>query len=108
LNPDTAKPLTMFVERRTVSRKTPKDGKLEITKPAAEKLSVLTGAFDVDLSGSRSPASLGTMECTCRGADTPHVHYFIQSSVLQRLSEGEEVEIDLDASSRVIRIAPTG
>ena len=94
----------MHLERRTVSRKTAKDGRLEITKRAAEKFSALTGSFDVDVSGARSPASLGTMECTCRGADNPHVHYFIQSPALQALAAGDEVDLDLDVQTGVVRI----
>jgi hypothetical protein len=96
----------MHLERRTVSRKTPKDGRLEITKHAAERFSALADSFDVDLSGARSPASIGTMECTCRGADNPHVHYFIQSPALQALATGDEVDLDLDVENRVVRIDP--
>ena len=96
----------MYLERRTVSRKTAKDGRLEITKRAAERFSALTASFDVDLSGARSPASLGTMECTCRGADNPHVHYFIQSPALQALAAGDEVDLDLDLETGVVRIGP--
>jgi hypothetical protein len=91
----------MFLERRTVSRKTAKDGRLEITKRAAERI---TGAFDVELSGARSPASLGTMECTCRGADNPHVHYFVESPVLQQLSAGAEVDLHLDTEGGVVNV----
>src|SRR4051794_33327074 len=96
----------MHLERRTVSRKTAKDGRLEITKRAAEKFSALNGSFKVDLSGTQSSASLGTMECTCRGEDNPHVHYFIQSPALQALAAGDEVDVDLDVESRVVRIDP--
>jgi hypothetical protein len=96
----------MFLERRTVSRKTPNDGKLEITKRAAEKFSQLTGPFRVDLSGEQAPASLGTMECTCRGADNPHVHYFIQSSAFQRLSAGDVVDVELDVDRALVRVDP--
>jgi hypothetical protein len=98
----------MFVERRTVSRKTPKDGKLEITKRAAEKLSVLADSFDVELAGARSRATIGTMECTCRGVENPHVHYFIQSPALQQLPVGDEVDLDLDAENGIVRIASSG
>ena len=94
----------MHLERRTVSRKTAKDGRLEITKRAAEKFSALAASFDVDVSGARSQASLGTMECTCRGADNPHVHYFIQSPVLKALGAGDEVDLDLDVQTGVVRI----
>src|SRR4051812_15584062 len=94
----------MFLERRTVSRKTPNDGRLEITKNAAERFSAMPDAFDVELSGARSPASIGTMECTCRGVDNPHVHYFIQSPALQRLTAGSDVDLDLDVASALVRI----
>jgi hypothetical protein len=94
----------MFLERRTVSRKTPNDGKLEITKRAAEKFSDLPGPFDVDVSGERSTASIGTMECTCRGADNPHVHYFIQSPAFQRLSVGDEVDVERELDHVLIRV----
>lgn len=96
----------MHLERRTVSRKTPKDGRLEITKRAAGRLSALKGSFDVDMAGARTAASLGTMECTCRGADNPHVHYFIQSPALQELAAGDEVDLDLDVQNGVVRIGP--
>ncbi len=96
----------MHLERRTISRKTAKDGRVEITKRAAEAFSKLIGPFDVDLSGARTPASLGTMDCTCRGADNPHVHYFIQSPALRALAAGDEVDLDLDVEHRVVRVEP--
>jgi hypothetical protein len=94
----------MFLERRTVSRKTPNDGRLEITKRAAEQFSTISGGFDVDVSGARTPATIGTMECTCRGADNPHVHYFIQSPVFRELAAGDEVDLDLDVEAGVVRV----
>jgi hypothetical protein len=94
----------MVLERRTVSRKTPLDGRLEITKHAAERFGDLAGAFDVELAGDRVPGSLGTMECTCRGAENPHVHYFIESSALKQLAGGDEVDLDLDAATRTVRV----
>jgi len=94
----------MLLERRTVSRKTPLDGRLEITKRAAERFSELAGSFDVELAGNRVPGSLGTMECTCRGAENPHVHYFIESPALKRLAAGDEVDLDLDAATRTVRV----
>lgn len=38
----------MFFERRTVSRKTPGDGRLEITKAAALRVEGLGNAFAID------------------------------------------------------------
>jgi len=90
-----------------VSRKTPNDGRLEITKPAAAKCGALGATFNLELGGERQPASLGTMDCTCRGVDNPHVHYFIESSLLKRLIPGDEVDLDLDAAKQMIHVSPS-
>ena len=94
----------MLLERRTVSRKTPLDGRLEITKRAAQRFDSLDGAFDVDLAGERTRATIGTMDCTCRGVDNPHVHYFIESSAFKQLAAGDEVDLDLDTTTRTVRV----
>jgi hypothetical protein len=94
----------MLLERRTVSRKTPLDGRLEITKRAAQRFSDLTGTFDVELSGERVRGAIGTMDCTCRGVDNPHVHYFIESPAFKQLAAGDEVDIDLDTATRTVRV----
>ena len=96
----------MLLERRKVSRKTPNDGRLEITKVAAAKCQVLGATFDVVLADAQVPARLGTMDCTCRGEDNPHVHYFIESPVLKTLTAGEHVDLNLDAERKVVHVAP--
>lgn len=93
------------IERRTVSRKTPGDGKLEITKVAATRLASLGDHFAVvvDAQG-RDPrdghARLATMPCTCRGDDVPHVHHFIESDLLRALPAGSEVDLLLDENGQ--------
>jgi hypothetical protein len=94
----------MLLERRTVSRKTPLDGRLEITKRAAERFGDLAGPFDVELAGERARGTIGTMDCTCRGVDNPHVHYFIESPAFKQLAAGDEVDIDLDTPTRTLRV----
>src|SRR4051812_44066722 len=96
----------MLLERRTVSRKTANDGRLEITRLAASKLGAPRDDLAVDVDGRRHDATLGTRDCTCRGADKPHVHYFIQSDVLKGLAAGAEADLDFDPSQRTVRIAP--
>src|SRR4051812_19743808 len=95
----------MLLERRTISRKTAGDGRLEITKVAASKLGAPGDELPVDADGRRPDATLGTMDCTCRGADKPHVHYFIQSDVLKGLAAGAEVDLDFDPSRRTVHVA---
>ena len=93
----------MFLERRMVSRKTPGDGRLEITKIVAQRLEHLGPTFVVDVDGEAVRGALGTFACTCRGESNPHVHYFLESEHLKRLQPGNEVDIELDESSnRVI------
>jgi len=94
----------MLLERRTVSRKTPLDGRLEITKHAAERFDDLAGTLDVELAGKHARATISTMDCTCRGVDNPHVHYFIESPAFKQLAAGDEVDIDLDTATRTLRV----
>ena len=95
-----------FLERRTVSRKTPGDGKLEITKRAAQKIEALAGPVRIEVAGDIVPATLGTMACTCRGADHPHVHYFLESEYFKRLQPGSGIDLALDAHGLRILVRP--
>jgi hypothetical protein len=95
----------MLLERRTVSRKTPGDGRLEITKRAAARLRDLGQALELDVGGERTSATLGTMTCTCRGAENPHEHYFLESPALRQLTPGSEVDLELDPDLGLLRLA---
>jgi len=88
------------IEHRTVSRKTPADGKLEITKAAAGRLEPLGAQFPLLVDGKPGDGALGTMPCTCRGHDKPHVHYFVESDRLRSLAAGSEVDLFLDEDAR--------
>jgi hypothetical protein len=94
----------MFLERRTVSRKTAGDGRLEITKQAAGRIGDTGASIAIDVNGEHAAAALDTMACTCRGAEKPHVHYFIQSEPLKALPAGSEVQLDFDPDARCVRI----
>jgi len=95
----------MLLEQRTVSRKTPNDGRLEITEPSAAKCEALGASFHVELNDSRHTARLRTMNCTCRGVDQPHVHHFIESPAFKALVPGDKVDVELDAARKTIRVA---
>jgi hypothetical protein len=84
------------IEHRTVSRKTPADGKLEITKAAAGRLESLGAGFPIVVDDRHGNGALATMPCTCRGHDKPHVHYFVESELLRSLAAGSEVDLFLD------------
>jgi hypothetical protein len=94
---------SVFVERRTVSRKTPGDGRLEITKDAAQRVERLGRPVVIDVDGESARGSVATFACTCRGAETPHVHYFLESERLKQLLPGTELDVELDENAgRVI------
>lgn len=84
------------IEHRTVSPKTPADGKLEITKVAAGRLESLGSRFPVVVDDRHGDGALATMPCTCRGHDKPHVHYFVESDLFRSLAAGSDVDLFLD------------
>ena len=87
----------MLLERRTVSRKTPGDGRLEITKQTAARLGDLGRDLELHVGDERTAATLGAMACTCRGTENPHEHYFLESPALRRLTPGAAVDLQLEA-----------
>ena len=91
---------TRSIERRTVSRKTAGDGKLEITKVAAGRLESLGTQFPLVVDDRDGDGRLGSMPCTCRGGDKPHVHYFVESELLRSLAAGSEVDLFLDDDAK--------
>jgi hypothetical protein len=98
----------MLLERRSVSRKTPGDGRLEITARAASRLRDLGHALEVELDGERSTATVESMTCTCRGDAKPHAHYFLQSPRFTRLRPGSEVDLELEESLGLVRLIARG
>ena len=95
----------MHLERRTVSRKTPRDGKLEISRAAAARLESLTGALSAAWDGSIAPARVVTLSCSCGGASERHDHYFLESEIFRALPVGRDVEVALE--SGVVQVAVT-
>ncbi|MEO8879455.1 MAG: hypothetical protein ABI446_03585 [Gemmatimonadaceae bacterium] len=104
----------MFIERRTVSRKTPLDGKLEISAAAASRLATLGASFPLHLDVETAiddTARLHELSCTCTKAaeSGQHTHHFVESDALRSLEEGADVQVELDDArpgSLSIRSAP--
>jgi hypothetical protein len=86
----------VYHERRTVSRKTAGDGRLEITKVAAGHIQRLAEGWRLSVDGGAAKAALGSAPCTCRGPELPHVHYFLQAEGLKELPAGSQVEVEVD------------
>jgi hypothetical protein len=85
----------MLLERRTVSRKTPGDGRLEISHAAAEELRARAPSLEVELHGARAPGHVETMACSCAKAGSPHEHHFLASELLKSLHAASDVELHL-------------
>ena len=84
-----------LLERRTVSRKTPGDGKLEISASAAERLRAAAATLEVELAGRRAPARLDTLACSCQKVGRSHEHHFVASDLLRSLHADMQVDLHL-------------
>lgn len=84
----------MLPERTVVSRKTPKDGKLEIARATAEALARGGSDVTVFIDGQSARGVVTSMPCECRGGSDRHLHYFLQSDLLKALAVGREVTVD--------------
>lgn len=89
----------MLIEHRTVSRKTPLDGRLEISESTVAHLGPLGETFRVRTAHAEGSARLHAMTCACAksGSAGQHVHHFVESDVLRALEPGERVRLELDA-----------
>ena len=89
----------MFLERQTVSRKTPGDGKLEISAGAAERLRAAASTLEIELGELRAPGRVETMACTCQKVGQAHEHHFVTSELLKTLHAASQVDVHLDELS---------
>ena len=92
----------MLIEEPTVSRKTPLDGRLEISESAVAKLTTLGETFPVHTAHGSGEARLHAMTCTCAkfASSGQHVHHFVESDVLRALEPGARVRLELDDARR--------
>jgi hypothetical protein len=88
----------MVIEQPTVSRKTPLDGRLEISESTAARLASFAEPFPVRTAHGSGEARLHAMTCTCARSERTgqHVHHFVESDVLRALEPGSRVRIELD------------
>ena len=97
--------MSEVLEVRTVSRKTARDGKHEISADTAARLRALRTPLTVVVDGVRDHASVAPMPCTCR--PEAHEHWFIESEALRSLEAGREATTSLDAEGETIAIRTT-
>ena len=96
----------MFLEQLTVSRKTPLDGKLEVSPTVAGRLNVLGAEFPVAALGREEAGRLESLECNCAKAARGgrHVHHFVVSPLLRGLAAGAQVRVELDETRGALRV----
>lgn len=87
----------MLLEVREVSRKTPGDGRLEITEASARRLAMHGTQLPVAVDESQGDGRLVAMACTCEkaGASGGHTHHFVESPLFRLLPAGETVVLEL-------------
>ena len=95
----------MLLDERTVSRKTPLDGRLEISEPAADRLAALGDEFALISVGRTGRGRLSRLACICAKASAGgHVHHFLESPILMSLKPGAGVRVELDERASEVRV----
>jgi hypothetical protein len=94
-----------LLERRTVSRKTARDGKHEISADTAARLRALPPPLEVIVDGVADKATVVPMPCTCR--PEAHEHWFIEAGALRSLEAGRVATTSLASNGLTIDIRTT-
>ena len=103
--------MSVLVEERPVGRKTPLDGRLELSAAAAERVRALGDEFTVLAGELAGVGRIETMECTCgkqpgaRPGDR-HVHHFVASALFRELVAGTSVRVELDEGRGALVVRP--
>ncbi len=99
----------MILEVREVGRKTPGDGRLEVSEASFKRLRLDEGRLVARVGDVTAPATLERMPCTCgKGAGQAHDHLFVRAEVFRSLVAGESCVLDLlpDGTLEVARPHP--
>jgi len=89
----------MLLEVREVSRKTPADGRLEISAEIARRLAACPPPLQVKVDETRAGAELVQFDCQCgKGGEGGHRHHFLSSPLLRTLRTGESIALELEGS----------
>lgn len=99
---------SVVLERREVGRKTPRDGRLELTAASAARVRELGAEFAVRALGRADVGRLEALDCTCgKGGEGPHhTHHFAASPLFRELTAGSPVRVQLDVAGRTLHVEP--
>jgi hypothetical protein len=83
----------IMVDKGVVGRKTPGDGKLEVSPAIAQALGGAGASIQVRLTSDQQSGTVEIMECTCAkaGASGKHEHHFVQCDAFRSLPVGAEL-----------------
>ena len=97
----------MLLEVRTVGRKTPLDGKLEIAAATAGSLQGAGAAVLLEVGARQGVATVVTLSCSkcARAAEGAHEHWFVESEILRDLNVGDTWALELTGSG-TLRLTP--
>jgi hypothetical protein len=95
----------VLLDVRAASRKTPLDGKFEVSADAARRLQSLPSPFPVALSGAEGVGVLSEMPCSCaRAGGGGHLHHFVTSDLFRSLVPERRYAMALEGEG--IRLVP--
>ena len=95
----------MLMEVRTVGRKTPGDGKLEVSEETARRLGTLGPQIPLRVGAQTGTAVLSSLRCSCgKGAESGHRHHFLEAQLFRALRPDLTVAIEL-IDGAVIEVA---
>lgn len=95
----------IVLETTSVSRKTARDGKLQIRLDTAQRLRDAGATLTVMVGDSEGPGVVVTMPCGCKGDVTHTEHVFLQSEGLRALPAEMSVELALDPDTSPARVS---
>jgi hypothetical protein len=90
----------MILEVRTVGRKTPGDGRLEVSELTQRRLRIV-GQLRARVGDDEQPAALDALSCDRCSEREHHVHHFLKSDAFRALAAGESCVIELHANGVV-------
>jgi hypothetical protein len=95
----------VVLEEVTVSRKTPRDGKLEVSAATSSQIEWLGDAFNVTSLGEEGSGMREALVCRCaKHEGMRHVHHFIVSPLFHRLAPDTRLRVVLAAAARELRL----
>jgi len=96
----------IVIERAVVGRKTPGDGKLEVSAQLALALGGDGTALQVHIAERKTQGTVTVMPCTCEkaGKSGKHEHHFVQCDDFRTLPVGSGLR--LQGATAELRVSP--